>query len=309
MTKTDLILRYNNEEYIHTPEGAHIQACPGCSALLAFRYLLKELGEKTVVVMTVGCAVGFTFDPIDLSGHGQPILKTMTPFGRSGTQAGGLKSALTSRGDTETQVVVYVGDGATFDIGLGDVSAAAERNEDIIYVCYDNELYMNTGRQRSGATPWQAATSTSPLPSPKQEYKKDIMSILVACGVPYAATATPAYADDLMRKVQKAKGIKGFRFLHFLTPCPTGWQYPSELSIEMGRLAVDTKIFPLYEVENGFYSINKEPKGTPVEKYVKMQRRTRHMTPQQIDEFQASVDKRWDRLQWLARYRKNGQDE
>jgi pyruvate/2-oxoacid:ferredoxin oxidoreductase beta subunit len=169
---------------------------------------------------------------------------------------------------------------------------------------------MNTGRHRSGATPWQATTTNSPLPSPKQEYKKDIMSIIVASSVPYAATATPGYPDDLMRKAQKAKEIKGFRFLHILTPCPTGWSFPSELSLEVSRLAVDTKIFPLYEVENGFdYTINKEPKGIPVEKYVKMQGRTRHMTPQQIEEFQVSVDKRWDRLQRLARHGKYGQGE
>jgi len=263
-----------------------------------------------VLVMNAGCFVGFTFEPIDLSGPEQSILRISAPFGRAPIHAGGLKSAFALRGDTETQVAVFTGDGATFDIGLASISGAAERNEDIIYVCGDNELYMNTGRHRSGATPWRAATTTSPLPSPKQEYKKDIMSIVVASGAPYAATATPAYADDLMRKVKKAKGIKGFRFFHILTPCPTGWAYPPELSLEMGRLAVDTKIFPLYEVENGFdYTINKEPKGTPVEEYIKAHGRTRHLTPQQIEEFQASVDERWDRLQLLAKHGKSGRGE
>jgi len=311
MTKTkEVVLRYSNEEYIHTPEGAHIPACPGCSALLAFRYFLKALGEKVVFVLMPGCAINYTWEPIDLSGPEQSILRIGAPFGRAAIHAGGLKSAFVSRGDTETQVAVFAGDGATFDIGLANVSGAAERNEDIIYVCGDNELYMNTGRHRSGATPWKAATTTSPLPSPKQEYKKDIMSIVAASGAPYAATATPAYADDLMRKVKKAKEIKGFRFLHILTPCPTGWSYPPELSLEMGRLVVDTKIFPLYEVEDGFkYTINKEPKGIPVDEYIKMQRRTMHLTPQQIEEFQASVDERWERLQLLAKQGKNEQGE
>jgi len=280
--------------------------------LLAFRLFLRVIGEKVILVGMPGCFMAMfePLGPLGRSYQGKPILQVGAPFGQAAIHAGGLKSALTLRGDTETQVLVWAGDGATFDLGLAAVSGAAERNEDIIYVCYDNEIYMNTGRHRSGATPWQAATTTSPLPSPKQEYKKDIMSIMVASGAPYAATAIPAYPDDLMKKAQKAKGIKGFRFLHILTPCPTGWLYPPELSMEMGRLAVDTKIFPLYEVENGFnYTINKEPKGTPVEKYIKMQRRTRHLTPQQIDKFQTSVEKRWDRLQLLARLGKNGQEE
>ncbi len=310
MKMTEGISKYPKEEYIHYPRGgAHVWSCPGCGMFLAFRLFLKAVGEKVIYAGMPGCfnAMFSPLGPLGVSHNGQPILRIGALFGRAAIDAGGLKTALTLRGDTETLVFVWAGDGATFDLGLAAVSGAAERNEDIVYVCYDNEVYMNTGRHRSSATPWQAATATSPLPCPKQEYKKDIMSIIVASGVPYAATATVAYPDDLMRKAQKAKGIKGFRFLHILTPCPSGWQFPPELSIEVSRLAVDTKIFPLYEVENGFdYTINKEPKGTPVEGYVKMQSRTRHMTPQQIDEFQANVDKRWDRLQRLARHGKNG---
>jgi pyruvate ferredoxin oxidoreductase beta subunit/2-oxoisovalerate ferredoxin oxidoreductase beta subunit len=303
---TEVTSKYTKEEYMYTPPGEANAACPGCGAILALRIILKALGEKVVFVMMAGCATGFhKFRPLGLSYKGQPIAKAGAPFGQAGIHAGGIKSALTHRGDTETQVVVFAGDGATFDLGLAGVSAAAERNEDIIYVCYDNEQYMNTGRHRSSATPWQAATTTSPLPTPKQEQKKDIMSIIAASHVPYAATATVAYPDDLLRKVQKAKGMKGFRFLHILTPCPVGWQYPTKSGIEMSRMAVETKIFPLYEVEHGFdYTINKEPKGLPVEDYVSLQTRTRHLTPHQREEFQGMVEQRWERLQLLAGIRK-----
>lgn len=300
MTTTAVPSRYTKEEGMHPCEGGH-SGCPGCGMDLAWRLLLKALGGKIVLVWTPGCAAG-TSRNISFSYRGEEIFQTSTLFGQSGSYAGGLKTALTLRGYTEYQVVPWIGDGGTFDIGLQTLSGAAERNEDIIYVCYDNEGYMNTGRQRSSATPWQVPSTTSPLPAPKVEPKKDIMSIVAAHYIPYAATATVAYPEDLMRKARKAKEIKGFRFLHFLTPCTTGWQYLSELTIEISRLAVESKIFPLFEVENGVnYTINKEPKGIPVAEYIKMQGRYRHFTPQQIDEFQASVEERWNRLQGLAK--------
>jgi len=271
------------------------------------RHFLKAVGEKVVLVMMPGCAVGILRQsPLVVSHKGEPIYGISSPFGLAAVHAGGLKTAFTLRGDNETQVAVFAGDGATFDIGLSGVSGAAERNEDYIYICYDNEGYMNTGRQRSSATPWQATTTTNPLPTPKKEYKKDIMSIILAHGVPYAATATVAYPDDLMRKARKAKETKGFRFLYILTPCPVGWQFPSSLTIEMSKLAVAAKIFPLYEVDNGTdYTINKKPAGIPVEKYLTMQGRFRHLTAEQIDMLQKSIEQRWNRLQWIASYREN----
>ena len=183
------------------------------------------------------------------------------------------------------------------------LSAAAERNEDIIYVCYDNEAYQNTGNQRSSATPFGSVTTTNLLPASKAESKKDIMMLMATHNIPYAATATSAYPDDLIRKAQKAKGMKGFRFFHILTPCPTGWLYPPEWTVKISRLAVDTKVFPIFEVEDGFkLTINCEPEGTPLEEYVGIQGRFKHLKSEQIAILNKSVEEKWNRLQWLASY-------
>lgn len=301
MTTTEVPSKYTKKEYVQPPHGF----CPGCAVPMAIRWFLKVTGEKVIFVMPPGCASpSVLFPKPSLIYQGQPIKTLAVPFGSAAFSAGGLRTALTARGDTETLVVAWAGDGATFDIGLGAVSAAAERNEDIIYVCYDNEAYMNTGNQRSSATPWGARTYTNPLPTPKMENKKDIMSIIMAHTIPYAATATIAYPDDLMRKVQKARSLSGFRFLHLLTPCVAGWLFPAELTVKVSRLAVETKVFPLFEVEDGAITINKQPKGIPLEEYVKIQGRYRHLTPEQLTQLQTSVEQRWNQLQYLAKYRK-----
>lgn len=292
--------KYINGEYLQPPHNA----CPGCSEPLAMRYLLKAIGGRVILAIPPGCGSIIASYPkriFKYQGENIPVLAT--PLGSAATCASGLKTALVARGDTETEVVACVGDGGTYDIGLGGLSGAAERNEDILYVCYDNELYGNTGGQRSSATPWGARTVTNPPPTTKMEYKKDIISILAAHGIPYLATATIAYPDDLMKKAQKAKEITGFRFLLILTPCVTGWLFRSELTVEVSRLAVETKIFPLIEVENGTrFTISKQPEEIPVEEYIKIQGRYNHLTRQQIAEFQRMVDERWKRLQWVASY-------
>lgn len=307
MITTKAPSKYSKEEYIHPPKGGHA-ACPGCGVILALRYFLKAMGEKVVFVVAAGCAIIITGSPQpSLSYQGKRIPRAVSVFGNSASVAAGLKTALTIRGDTETEVVAWSGDGATFDIGLGTVSAAAERNEDIIYVCYDNEAYMNTGNQKSSATPWGAITTTNPLPTWKTQPKKDIMFIMMAHNIPYAATTTIAYPDDLMRKVEKAKSISGFRFLHILTPCPTAWGYPAGLTVKLSRLAVETNVFPLFEVENGsVLTLNKESQGIPVQEYIKIQRRYKHLSSEQIDELQESVEERWSKLQWLAGYKGRG---
>jgi len=292
--------KYTKEEHLQPPHNA----CPGCSLPLAMRYLLKAIGGRVILAIPPGCGSIIASYPkriFKYQGENIPVLAT--PLGSAATCASGLKTALVARGDTETEVVACVGDGGTYDIGFGGLSGAAERNEDILYVCYDNELYGNTGGQRSSATPWGARTVTNPPPTTKMEYKKDIISILAAHGIPYLATATIAYPDDLMKKAQKAKEITGFRFLLILTPCVTGWLFRSELTVEVSRLAVETKIFPLLEVENGTrFTISKQPEEIPVEEYIKIQGRYNHLTPEQIAEFQRMVDERWKRLQWVASY-------
>jgi len=173
-----------------------------------------------------------------------------------------------------------------------------ERNDDFIYACYDNEAYMNTGIQRSSATPWGAWTTTTPVRHPKDRPKKDIVAIMAAHRIPYAATATVAYPEDLVRKFQKAKEIRGAKFIHMLSPCPPGWKMEPAYSIRISRLAVQSKVFPLYEVENGEkYTINVWPKReAPVREYLKLQGRFSHLTEEDIEFIQKNVDREWERL-------------
>ncbi len=172
-----------------------------------------------------------------------------------------------------------------------------ERNEDFLYVCYDNEGYMNTGNQRSSATPWGAATTTTAAGNLEASIKKNILEIMAAHRIPYAATACAAFPDDLKSKVEKASRIKGSKFLHILSPCPVGWGYPTEYMVKMGRLAVDSKVFPLYEVYDGVqYNITLEPKGNPVREYLKLQNRFRYLNDNEVEWIQKNVDKEWSIL-------------
>jgi pyruvate/2-oxoacid:ferredoxin oxidoreductase beta subunit len=218
-------------------------------------------------------------------------------FEAGGATGSGIRAALDKKGVHDVNVVVWAGDGGTFDIGIQSLSGAAERNEDIIYICYDNEAYMNTGIQRSSATPWGCWTTTTPATATKDLPKKDIMSIMASHKIPYAATATPAYPQDLINKIIKASRIRGTRFFHILAPCPTGWRFPSELTVKISRLAVETKLFPLYEITAGEqYTLNQPPKGLPVKEYLELQGRFRHLSEENISTIQTNVDQSWDRL-------------
>jgi pyruvate/2-oxoacid:ferredoxin oxidoreductase beta subunit len=223
-------------------------------------------------------------------------------FVTGGATASGVRAALDVKGDRETLVAVWAGDGGTFDIGLQALSGAAERNEDFIYICNDNEGYMNTGTQRSSATPLFAWTTTTPVMQPKENPKKDIMAIMADHQIPYAATATIAYPEDLFRKLEKAKKIQGTRFIHLLSPCPPGWRIPSEISVKISRLAVRSRVFPLYEIENGrTYTLQEESQVVPVKEYLKLQGRFSHLKEQDIEEIQKRVDDTWERLLRRAR--------
>lgn len=298
MTTTGTRLRYDSVEYIEPPHGF----CPGCSVVLALRYFLRAIGEKVILVMPPGCAApSVLFPKRSLIKDGQLLDIVSCPFGSAAVFAGGIKTALEANGDAQTEVIAWAGDGATFDIGFGGVSAAAERNEDIIYVCYDNEAYMNTGNQRSGATPLGAKTSTNPPPSKKSEHKKDIMWIMMGHEIPYGATATVAYADDLMAKAKKARDMKGFRFFHILTPCVPGWGYAPELTVKVSKLAVQTRLFPLFEVENGTkITINKRPRMRELREFIQLQERFRHLTEEDMVQVQREVQRRWERLNHMA---------
>lgn len=274
-------------------------ACAGCGAMIMMRHVLKELGEKTIMVIPACCST-LLMGVYPYTSLRIPLIHC--PFETAAAIASGIRAALNLDGDTETTVLAWAGDGGTFDIGLQALSAAVERNENFIYVCYDNEAYMNTGIQRSSATPWGAWTTTTPRPTVKNEPKKDIVKILAAHKIPYAATATLAFMDDLCAKVRKAKGIKGSRFLHLLSPCQPGWRVESKDTVKLSRLAVETRIFPLYEVENGeTWRINYEPeKFTPVEEYLKLQGRFSHLTAEDIRIIQANMEKEWQNLKKLT---------
>jgi pyruvate/2-oxoacid:ferredoxin oxidoreductase beta subunit len=269
-------------------------ACAGCGAAVSMRLTLKALGEKTVMVFPASCwSIIPGFWPY--SSFRIPVIHA--GFVTGGATASGVRAALDIRGPREAVVAVWAGDGGTFDIGLQALSGAAERNEDFIFLCNDNEGYMNTGTQRSSATPFLAWTTTTPVMQPKENPKKDIMAIMGDHQIPYAATATIAYPEDLLRKIEKAKRIRGTRFIHLLSPCPPGWKIPSELTVKISRLAVLTRVFPLYEIENGEkYTINLKPESRPVREYLKLQGRFGHLTDSQIEIIQENIEKAWKRL-------------
>jgi pyruvate/2-oxoacid:ferredoxin oxidoreductase beta subunit len=278
------------EEYLVSGHGA----CPGCAMAMITRYTYHALGQNTISVLTASCLgtviLSYPFSPTQIPTYA-------TPFASAAAAASGIRAALDMKKEFQTTVVAIAGDGGTFDIGIQALSAAAERNDDFIYVCYDNEAYMNTGIQRSSATPWGAWTTTTPPANLKNQPKKDIVEIMAAHRIPYAATASVAYPEDFARKIQKAKDIRGFKFIYALSPCPVGWRFSSELTVRLARLAVQTKIFPLYEVENGErYLLNLEPEGLPVGEYLKLQGRFSFLREGDLERIQENVGREWERL-------------
>jgi pyruvate/2-oxoacid:ferredoxin oxidoreductase beta subunit len=274
-------------------------ACPGCGETLAFRHVLKALGRRVAVITTAGC--GSVVDGYwPLSASKVPFFHCS--FGTAAATAAGLKAGLEMIGDRTTTVLAWAGDGGTFDIGFQSLSGAAERNEDILYCCYDNEAYMNTGIQRSSATPKGSWTTTTPAQNLKEEPKKDIDAILAAHRIPYLATASLAFPEDLAQKVKRARKIKGTRFIHILIPCPPGWRFQSDLTIRLSRLSVETRAFPLFEVDHGMhYQLNPMPKKIPVKEYVRLQGRFSHLSEKQIEVIQKEIDTKWEELLDRAR--------
>jgi pyruvate/2-oxoacid:ferredoxin oxidoreductase beta subunit len=274
--------------------GSGHLACQGCGGALAMKLAMKALGPDTIVVIPA-CCWTIINGMFPYSALKVPVLHTA--FETGGATASGIRAALDVQGKSHLKVVAWAGDGGTFDIGLQSLSGAAERNEDILYICYDNEAYMNTGIQRSSATPDKAWTTTTPEGHPKAGPKKNIVQILAAHKSPYVATASVAYPEDLFEKVRRAIGFQGTKFLHVLAPCPPGWKIASDVSIQVARLATETKVFPIYEVFDGEeYRINIAPKEKPVLEYLKLQGRFRHLTPEDVDYLQRRTDYEWQRL-------------
>jgi len=258
------------------------------------RLALKAMGDQTIVVIPA-CCWSIIAGPFPYSSLHVPVIHTA--FEAAGAVSSGVRAALDVSGRPHVHVMSWAGDGGTFDIGLQSLSGAVERNENVLFVCYDNEGYMNTGIQRSSATPQYAWTTTTPENHPKETPKKNMADIMAAHKIPYTATTSVAFPDDLVAKFKKAKEIEGSKFIHIFSPCPPGWRIPSEEAIRITRLATHTKVFPIYEIEKGdHYRINVEPHDIPVREYLQAQGRFNHLTEQEIGQIQMRVDFEWDRL-------------
>jgi pyruvate ferredoxin oxidoreductase beta subunit/2-oxoisovalerate ferredoxin oxidoreductase beta subunit len=247
--------------------------CGGCGMSTGLTMLgraLQEAGDSCTLVIPACCGI-VTAGAYPTTSYGVPVIATT--FASAAATASGVAAIRDLNGEPG-QVICWAGDGGTYDIGLATLSAAAERNENLIYICYDNEIYGNTGGQRSSATPPGARTTTTPFG--KAEGKKDIMSIMTAHGIPYAATLSIAHPEDVAQKIKTALTIEGFRFLLMHSPCPTGWKSEAEDSVELVRIAVASGLFPVYEVYDGArYRINVRPDGTDLADYFARQRRFR----------------------------------
>ncbi len=267
-------------------------ACPGCIEALSVRHVVATLGTNTVAVVPPSC-MAIIAGPQPFSSLRIPVYQPSLES--SAAAASGLRRGLDALGKHDTQVAVFAGDGGTYDIGFQCLSSAAERNEDFIYFCLDNEGYMNTGAQKSSSTPRFARTSSTP--AGKVTRKKNLTEIMAAHGVPYVATACAGYLPDLVRKVEKAKTIRGTRIITLLIPCLDGWGVADDGGLRASRFAVESGVFPLYEVEDGHrYTLSQAGKTRPVSDYLALQRRYRGLKAEDVEALQADVDAGWDRL-------------
>ncbi len=270
--------------------------CPGCALSLAYRHILKALEGQVVVTVPASCLTVL---------HGMyPVTSVTvpcvnTPFATVAASATGLVAGLEAIGRKDLTVLAIAGDGGTHDIGIQALSGAAERQADFIYICYDNEGYMNTGNQRSGSTPLGAISGTTPVLG-KQQHHKDITAIMEAHSIPYVASANACYPLDLYDKVRKARAIKGTRFIHVFSPCPPGWSFPFNDTIRIGQLAVETGWNVIYEIEDGVFRLNSASEKIarngelkPLTEFIREQRRFKNITADQASQLQARVSEHW----------------
>ncbi|MBL7169789.1 MAG: pyruvate synthase subunit beta [Candidatus Aenigmarchaeota archaeon] len=276
--------------------GGHA-ACQGCGSVLGLRLALKALGKNTIIINASGCMTLLPTYP--LTSFKVPWIHVAIENG--GAVASGISRALKMKGQTNVNVVVYAGDGATYDIGFQSLSGALERGDNFIYVCYNNQSFGNTGVQRSSATPYGAYTTTTPtgktshVGNPKE--RKPLTKIVAAHGIPYAATASVSYPLDYIRKLQKAAKIKGPKFINLLTPCQPGWGFDTHDTVNVGKLAVQTGFWPLYEMENGQFRLTmSRGKLKPIQEFLKTQVRFRHLERKYIMLMQQKINERWRKL-------------
>jgi pyruvate ferredoxin oxidoreductase beta subunit len=272
------------------------RACAGCGLGLIYRTALKALGKKTILVVPPSCLTV-------LQGV-SPVMATSVPclnvtFASTAASATGIAAGLSARKKTDVNVVAFAGDGGTGDIGIQGLSGACERGDDIIYICYDNEAYMNTGIQRSGTTPKGVITTTTPYTG-KPQAGKDVPAIVAAHNIDYVATASASYPTDLCDKVKKAMTHRGVRYLHVHTPCPAGWGFDARLTVKIGQLAVESGMYALYEIENGVKNLTGPSrklvtkKRTPVKEYLATQARFRSLNETDAEALQTTTDAKWE---------------
>jgi len=278
------------------------RACMGCGEALAVRLVCKALGRNVIIANATGC-MEIVSTPLPTTSWEVPWIHTLfenTAAVASGIEAGIKVLSRKGKYTRKTKVVAMAGDGGTADIGFQALSGALERGHNFIYVCFDNEAYMNTGIQRSSATPFGASTTTSPagkVSIGQTTWKKNMPAIAAAHDIPYVATACHSYPFDLMTKITKAMAVEGPSYIHVLSVCPTGWRLAPELTIRAGRLAVQTGIFPLYEIEKGEYTLNFDfPQLRPIEDYFKLQGRFRHLSKETIAQIQERVTAKYAKL-------------
>jgi pyruvate ferredoxin oxidoreductase beta subunit len=291
MTVKSTILTLPEDELMHPGN----RACSGCGLGIIYRIGLKALGRDTILVVPPSCLTV-------LQGL-YPIASTQRPclnvtFASTAAAATGILGALRAQGKESTTVAAWAGDGGTSDIGLQALSGACERGENFIFFCYDNEAYMNTGVQRSGTTPQGVITTTTPI-SGKLQKKKDVAAIIAAHGIDYVATASAAYPLDLYDKIKKAKTISGPKYLHVHTPCPSGWGFNPRYTVKIGRLAVETGLFDLYEIEKSSFRLTGASEKLlgkmrrPVREYFETQTRFNAISEDKIAQIQKEVDAKW----------------
>ena len=278
-------------------------ACPGCPATMALRIVFKALGKNTIMVVPACCtAVIESIYPN--TSFDVPVMNIA--FEAAAAGASGVEAALRQQGKEDTTVVAWAGDGGTYDIGIQALSGALERQTNFIYICYNNQIYSNTGIQRSGATPYGAWTTTTV--GGKTEFRKEMGEIIQAHHIPYSAQACVSYPEDLYNKLKKAKGIKGPKYIEIMAPCPPGWRFSMEKTVDMGILAVETGAWALYEFENGKMTFNgksklileKKIERKPIEEWIKYQGRFRHLFKPEKDvkrlkAIEEHTDQMWDR--------------
>ena len=283
------------------------KACAGCGGSLAVRHALKVLGPNTVVALPAGCmsAVGFNFPQLCFANNAM-----ITPFAATASVCAGIRAGLAAQGfdPREYQVLGVAGDGGTADIGLQALSGAIDRNDDIIYICYDNEAYMNTGIQKSSLTPFGAKTTTTPAGRNAHgclTSKKNLFEVVAAHGIPYAATASIGYLNDFLRKVEKASAIRGTKYIHVIAPCPTGWGHGVDQTVDIAKEVVDCGLWYLAEYEGeqvcgrtgGRYTLNRNPKEfSSVEDYLRRQARFRALTSEEVAQVVAGRDRTWEQM-------------